>query len=269
MMDLAAVLARGAADGGLLSAFGATLFQAWLVPGSVRAARFSLLAGLAGLSLWAATTGVALGGSVWETPAVLGSTVFGHVLLLQASLLLAALLLYRRAAWMTAAFAGAALASQVAHGHAWAMSDGPSWLVVSVVVHLLAAGAWLGGLPPLLSVLWRAPVAECVTAARRFGSLGTLCVGLMAGTALAQSSSLMGPLAGWAAFDYGRAGLAKAGLFGVLVLIAAVNRFRRLPALVREGPARLRAMVTAEAAVGIMVVLAAGFLASSAPALDF
>ena len=43
----------------------------------------------------------------------------------------------------------AAVLLEAGHGHAFAMAHGPSALLVSQALDLLAAGAWLGGLMPL------------------------------------------------------------------------------------------------------------------------
>lgn len=260
-------LGRGAADAGLLAAFGAALFRAWLGPVFSRPQpiRVAVAVALAGLGAWAGAVGAALGGSVLDTPEVLLATLFGRVLLLQAAFLLAAML--ARPAWLATVLAALSLLGQVAHGHALAMSDGPSWLLLSVSLHLLAAGAWIGGLPCLWLSLVRAEPAAAAVMARRFGTLGTVCVLLIATTATLQATTLMGPLASWPTFAYGRIGLAKLGLFAVLLAVAARNRFRLVPALGgRSTP--LRHSIAIEITVGLATVLAAALLASSAPAMD-
>ena len=266
-MHPALILSRGVADAGLLSAFGALLFRAGFAPGAARTAAASVALTLAALAAWTLLLGIDLGGSPAGATTVLLRTLFGHLLLAQAALLLAALLLTRRAPWSATAAAALALALEAAHGHAWAMG-GPSPLFASVTLHLLAAGAWLGGLVPLLLCVRTAPASAAAAVARRFGRLGTACVVVMAATALYQSWVLMGPLPDWSTFTYGRLGLLKAGLFAVLLAFAAVNRFRLVPALARPGRPALGASIAAETAIGLLVVLAAGWLASSAPAMD-
>ena len=65
---------------------------------------------------------------------------------------------------------------QAGHSHAWSMEDGPNLLVASDCVHLLAAGAWLGGLLPLLLVVRGTPPLVGALAARWFSPLGKACV---------------------------------------------------------------------------------------------
>ena len=54
------------------------------------------------------------------------------------------------------------------------------------MLHLTAAGAWLGGLLPLLIVVREAPLDAAHLAAQRFSTLGTISVGVLAATALLQ-----------------------------------------------------------------------------------
>lgn len=91
-------------------------------------------------------------------PTVLFSTSFGRVLIAQVLALLAAILAMRvqqppQSRLATVGFAGLATVLEAGHSHAFAMEDGPSLLLISQSVHLLAAGAWLGGLAPLLIVV--------------------------------------------------------------------------------------------------------------------
>lgn len=115
-------------------------------------------------------------------------TRFGQVLTAQLALVVLSIVALGRGTppwrWWLVTLAGAvALAIGVLHGHAWAMraTSGSGWLVGSVVVHLLAAGAWLGGLVPLVVLLgdparWRVVLT-------RFSRLGHACVAAIATTA--------------------------------------------------------------------------------------
>jgi putative copper export protein len=66
------------------------------------------------------------------------------------------------------------------------MEHGPSLLLYSEGLHLLAGGAWLGGLLPLLILVRDAPPKPAAEALRRFSKLATLCVLAIAGTACFQ-----------------------------------------------------------------------------------
>ncbi len=94
---------------------------------------------------------------------------------------------------------------------------------------------------------------------------------VLAGTALFQSSILIGGLPGWIGTGYGLVALAKIALFAVLLGFAARNRFRLTPALARPaGVAAKQALlrsIAGETGVGLLVVLAAGLLTSLPPAM--
>jgi len=281
------VLVRMAADAALLSQFGALLAAAWLAPpvlallGRGASAVAKRLAWVAGLSIlaavlltlgWLAVQSAVLAGSASAAPLVLQETLFGHLVLARLGLLcLAGLALARHRPWLATVLAGAAVASQAGHAHAWAMYDGPSWLLLSGAVHLLAAAAWLGSLAPLLMLVAAAPPGVAAIASARFSPLGTACVLLLAGTALFQASVLVGTLPGLTGTGYGLVTLVKLGLFLGLLGFAARNRFRLTPALSGGVPGaakrRLVRSIAAETVVGLLAVLAAGILTSLPPAM--
>ena len=196
------------------------------------------------------------------------TTWFGLVLAAQfalAALSVAALGRGRsRGGWWVAAVAAAtALAAEALHGHAWAMrsTGGSMWLVGSVALHLLAAGAWLGGLLPLVVLL--ADPARWRPVLTRFSRMGYACVALLAVTAAGQAYVLVGGLPGLFGTAYGLAALAKLSGFGVLVGFACVNRWRLGP----RRSASLRWVVGVEALVGLGVVGVASLLSSLPPAM--
>jgi putative copper resistance protein D len=89
---------------------------------------------------------------------VLSKTAFGHVILMQLAAILATVVALGRGGAMLRWRAAAGMAMlatllHAGHSHALAMARGPSILLASVGLHLLCAGAWLGGLLPLLLVI--------------------------------------------------------------------------------------------------------------------
>ena len=283
---LALAVARGMADATLLAAFGALLFRALVAPPVLarmergaaasaslrRFAWFTLLAAALAAAVWVALQAVNLGGTVAAVPLVLRATLFGHLLLLRFALLaLAALVLAFRRSAAAAGFTGATVVTQAGLGHAASMYGGPSWLLLSEILHLLAAGAWLGGLLPLLLVVAAANADAAALASHRFSPLGTACVLVLAGTAAFQSFVLIGGLPGWVGTAYGLVALLKIALFSALLGFAARNRFRLTPALSGAAPTTakrdLMRGIAGETAVGLLVVLAAGLLTSLPPAM--
>jgi mono/diheme cytochrome c family protein/uncharacterized membrane protein len=152
------------------------------------------------------------------------------------------------------------------------MDGAEGWALVMVqAVHLLAAGAWLGGLIPLLLILGSTPAREAKAAVLRFSRLGVACVVTLAVTIVIQGWILVGGLPGLIGTNYGLLALLKLVLFLALLGIAALNRFRYAPALGGlsglEAQRRLRRSVVVETLVGVCAVLAAGVLLTQPPAM--
>ena len=282
------VLTRWLFIASLLSSFGAALFLR-VVPPSVSASIGRRCRRVAGLSIAVALiSGLAWllveAGAIAETsrlaetlgalPAVLLGTWFGTVLLAQGIALVGAgtaLALFPRRRALPAGLAAAATLLEAGPSHAFAMSDAPSPLLLSQALHLVAAGAWLGGLVPLLIVVWQAPLDAAQYAARAFSTLGTVCVAVLIVTALYQGTVLSGGLAGLTGTGYGAMLLAKATLFALLIALAAINRLRLAPALTGPTGERSRRVlgfsILIETVIGLAVVLAASVLASLEPGM--
>jgi putative copper resistance protein D len=149
-------------------------------------------------------------------------------------------------------------------------------------LHLLAAAAWIGGLFPLLLLLgvarrhndetWAA-IASLIT--QRFSTLGIMSVGTLLVTGLVNSWILVGSIEGLVRTDYGHFVLAKIALFGAMVSVAAVNRWRLTPQL--SEPATTRSRVEAlerltnniviEIALGLSAFVVVGVLGTLHPAI--
>jgi copper transport protein len=127
--------------------------------------------------------------------------------------------------------AGVTMLLHVLVGHA----AGPSPLrTVNLAVqwlHLLAVGAWIGGLVWLLAGLRGRDRAEQVGSAVRFSKLAAPVLGLVAITGLSRALHLAGGWQGLIDSGYGRLLDLKVALFCGLVALGAVNRFRIVPAL--------------------------------------
>lgn len=254
------VLLRGLFVGMLLAGFGTALFRAAVLPRALaraepaeaarvrthlrRLALAEVAAALLLLPAWTLAQAAdmadadTLADALGAVPAVLTGTQFGHLALTQAAVLLGGLALcWRDRPWPGAVALGAATALQAGHGHAWAMQRGSGLLLVAGVVHLLSAGGWIGGLPPLLLVVRSAPARVAAAAARWFSPLGKWCVGGVAGAAVYQAWRLIGGVSGFVGTAYGRVALVKLALFAVLTALAVLNRYRLAPALAR-GPER-------------------------------
>lgn len=197
-----------------------------------------------------------------------GTTVLGEVTAL--AILAIVLLQTGIFAELLATLAAMALiALEATHGHAFSM--GNTGLYVSTVLHLMAAGAWLGSLPALFWLARRLPPAALAALLRAFSPLGQICVLLIGVTAMLQSFVMIQTLHSLFTTAYGWTALLKLLLFGALLLLAAVNRWVWTPRLARGGQdsARRGFLLTLgiEIGAGVAVLLAAGLLASLPPVM--
>ena len=214
---------------------------------------------------------------------VLGETAFGGLWLVRLALALAlgALLLAigrstddtrsSRLAMCALLLAAAYLATLAWAGHAGAGQGRDRFIqLTSDVVHLLAAGAWLGALPGLAMLLGDArPREVAIRATRRFSILGLASVGALALTGFANAWYLVGTVPALLGTDYGRLLLAKLALFAAMVVLATVNRFELTPRLAAEDDRALRSLrrnAVLEIAAGIAVVTIVGALGITIPA---
>jgi putative copper resistance protein D len=258
------------------------------------AAVSALLSGL----LWFVFSVANMGGTLADVAdheilwTVLNETTFGSVWM--ARMLLAVLIAGVTAVrpfWMgiagrdlvTAFLAVVLLASLAGTGHAQ-IEEG--WMnvahVASDVAHLLAAGAWLGGLVQLSFILlhystWDdQPIVDVDRILLRFSSMGYLAVATLIVSGLVNSWFLVGSVSGLLETLYGQILLGKLALFGAMLALAAVNRFWLVPRLIETRQesgepvvwlGRLRYHVLGEQFLGLMVLLAVSVLGTMRPAV--
>jgi putative copper resistance protein D len=122
----------------------------------------------------------------------------------------------------------------------------------SQIVHLVAAGFWLGSLLPLALCLRGGANAE--TALRRFSGLGHLAVALALVTGLINTWLLIGGPPTDLASPWQALLAAKIALVLLMVGLALANRYVLMPRRAREGSAPLYRSALAEMAIGAVVV---------------
>ncbi|HWP56848.1 MAG TPA: CopD family protein [Candidatus Acidoferrales bacterium] len=261
-------------------------------------ARWTLLAvflsGLAALWLQiASVTSASLAESL--TPEAIGGVVFGTrygaVWLSRAGLIsILAFLLYSESASVAVQLAPLALAAALVvalafAGHA-AAGEG-SWLAIQLAsdgLHLFAASAWVGGLVAFVLFLrwlgqysapWSTLVLQQTT--RRFSLLGLASVAVLIFTGFVNAWSLVGAIPPLVGTAYGKLLLLKLLLLLPLLAVAALNRFQTKPqilalgvesaaAKVRALLVRLKQSVTAEATLGLCVLVVVGWMSVTPPA---
>jgi putative copper resistance protein D len=224
--------------------------------------------------------------SLWE---VMSGTQFGLAIAVRLGLATAALihvLLVRpsRPLWVSLAGLGAgALASFAWTGHG-AADEGVAGAVHlgADIVHLLAAGVWLGALAVLaaqLSAARRRPDRWSLQTLHRglegFSGVGTAVVALLLLTGLVNSWFLIGPnhLGALLTTAYGLLLGAKILIFAGMLGLAAINRFRLTPALgaaLAGAPphaalAALRRSILLETVAAIAVLALVSLLGTLAP----
>jgi len=124
-------------------------------------------------------------------------------------------------------------------GHAAATRGSDRYVHLgSDVVHLLAAGTWLGALPLLAVILIRAahrqsPALDrtAVRTIQRFSPIGVACVGALIVTGWINAGYLVATWAALFGTMYGQLLLLKLALFALMLAFAARNRFILTPRL--------------------------------------
>jgi copper resistance protein D len=248
----------------------------WIALAAVILSGVGWLALLAADIYGASIIAVCLHGGVWS---VLTNTRFGVVWTTRVALALLLCVLMLRPATRIAGIvqlsAGACLLALLAFvGHAGA-TPGPAgeFHLASDIVHLLAAGAWLGGLPALAILLSHSRGANglpwesiIIRATGRFSVLGIFCVAVLLASGLINSWNLLGGPRDLIGTDYGQLVLLKIALFIAMVSIAAVNRFDLVPRLAAPGAMRALARNSlAETGLGVCAILFVGALGTMAP----
>jgi putative copper resistance protein D len=144
------------------------------------------------------------------------------------------------------------------------------------MLHLCAAGFWIGGLVPLTIFLARVRSSfslgeTVVRVVRRFSTLSLCCVSVLVVSGVSNSWLLVGSIHALFTTPYGRLLLVKLTLFAILIAIGARNRFL-IKAKPLKAPAgrnvlsQLRRNVICEAWLGFAVVAIIACLGVTPPA---
>ncbi len=224
---------------------------------------------------------------------VLTRTRFGQVWLARFVLaMLLALCLFARQRWRARvldwaglALAGGMLGSLAWAGHGGATPGRPGELHLGAdILHLLAAGAWLGSLIPLALLLAEARrigdadwAALARRAVRRFSLLAAASVAILFAAGLVNTWFLAGTVPALIGTLYGRLLLGKIAIFATMVTFGAVNLLRMGPRLAPAAAGRpplwaaalghLRRNALIEAGLGLIVLAIVGLLGILPPGL--
>ncbi len=318
LSDLFAALVRGAHYASVVSSFGCFAFllavarPAWRTSGAraedagllerflLRLVGWSVVLALVSGLLWlwvvaagmsGSPLGAALSGKLIGT--VLTATGFGRLWQFRfaVEIVLAGFVLFcgltgRHSGWLFFGGVGGLLSAIVlgslalgGHGADDTGSAGV-WHLGADILHLLAAGGWLGALIPLIFVLRQArrpdwlPIAQ--PAMLRFSTLGLVTVATLIATGLVNSWYLVGNLPALVGTPYGQLLLVKLALFAAMLSLAAVNRVRLTPRLlgspsghagVPDPLRRLSRNAACETGLALCVLLVMGALVHLKPGL--
>ncbi|POA20855.1 MULTISPECIES: copper homeostasis membrane protein CopD [unclassified Pseudomonas] len=286
MAELINIILRLALYVDLLLLFGVALFALYSVNAPLR---FRPL--LRGLALLGALLSVA--GLLLMTSAMSGETEFAalwphlQMMLLETDVGLAwalrmialIVVLAQPGKWLASMTGAVALTSLAWSGHG-AMDEGSLrvWHFLSDILHLLAAGAWLGGMLALV-LLVRGHVDEArirllAEAVKRFEWIGAAIVLTLSVSGVVNYLFIVGPrLDDVLLGTYGMLLAIKVLLFAAMLVLAALNRFHLGPALersIRDGQHgiaanALRRSVLLELGLALLIVALVAWLGTLSP----
>ena len=273
---IAAIIAKAVGYGAALLAMGGPLFVlvfrsssndvrqlarkvaviAALIGLAVLALRFGIRAArISGMGLSGAVDPMMLG-FVWDSP--LGAAAIWR----GAGELLVVALLIRGIVGLSAGLIGALLiaVSYTFVGHS--LGD-PRWLLASLLtLHLLAAAFWIGALLPLRHAVGQPEGARLL---HRFGNVASLTVALLVVVGLIFAWLMTGSFSNLLLTAYGWTLLAKLGVVSGLMALAALNKWRFVPALASGTPVavcHLRRSIQIEAIAVLLILMATATLTS-------
>lgn len=245
------------------------------------------LAALLGAVFWFGSVAFSMAGKLDSeaVSSVLSETSFGKVWIIR--IILATIILFMatvnlksrlaRFGWLFPALCAASVASLAGVGHTQIDSGVTHIIHVGADgLHLLAAGAWLGGLLSLFSLVALATrtsspaqVAEASNAAVRFSGMGYVAVATLIGSGLINSWFLVGSPSNLRT-PYGELLILKLVLFAGMLILAAVNRFMIVPKLIRGtgGLGSLRRHIIGEQALGLAIIFIVSVLGTMQPAVS-
>lgn len=273
---IAAIIAKAAGYGAALLAMGGPLFLAAFPDASTDVRRLArkaaVIAALIGLALLALRFGIrsarisGMGlpgaidpmmlGFVWDSP--LGAAAIWR----GAGQLLVVAVLLRGVFGLGAGLIGALLiaVSYTFVGHS--LGD-PRWLLASLLtLHLLAAAFWIGALAPLRHAVCKPEGASLL---HRFGYIASFTVALLVVVGLIFAWLMNGSLSALFSTAYGWTLLAKLAVVTGLMALAALNKWRFVPAIASGAPTagpHLRRSIQIEAIAVLLILLATATLTS-------
>ncbi|HEX8047135.1 copper resistance CopC/CopD family protein [Rhizobium sp.] len=198
---------------------------------------------------------------VWS--AGLWSTAYGRATMLAAATLLLALITHHSGLqarrWLSAAVLLAAGVAFASAGHA-ATAPPRQLTTPAVFLHVLSVIAWIGALIPLADVIGRQDGAA-VRTLRGFSSTITAVVLILVVTGLFLAAVQLDHVSALWTTQYGLILLTKLGLVALLLLLAAINRYRLTDGAIAGevlGLRHLKRSILAEMAIVVAILAVLG-----------
>ena len=179
--------------------------------------------------------------------------------------------------WLASMAGAVALASLAWSGHG-AMDN--AWHLLSDILHLLAASAWLGAMLALIlmarldALCSEARIRSLADSVKRFEGVGAVIVLILSITGVANYLFIVGPTLGEVLLGtYGILLAIKVVLFGGMLVLAALNRFHLGPLLeqsLRAGQHQvaanaLRRSVASELVIALLILGLVAWLGTLSP----
>ena len=189
------------------------------------------------------------------TQTQLGQILIAQIVLVSLVALLGWAILGRVTAAIVFALAGTAAGLTGLMGHS-GLHSGHNSASISLAVHLLAVGVWVGGLIAVCSHVMRHPDGAAL-AIRRFSTLALVCVIVLAESGLLNASLRVDGVASLITTAYGTLILAKVTLLAALIVFGWRQRRHVVPTGDRAGLVRFAAyeVLLMGIALGISVAL--------------
>ena len=139
------------------------------------------------------------------------------------------------------------------------------WLDALLIVHLMAAAAWIGILTPLRRLATDAGAPEAADLGHRFGQHAAIFVPLLILAGVGMSCALVGSVSALLNTGYGRMLLIKVAVVALLLGLAALNKLRLVPAFRAENRGVsiiLRRLISVEMLAVVLILFATATLTS-------
>ena len=143
---------------------------------------------------------------------------------------------------------------------------GGAFTKLLLIIHLFCVAFWLGSLLPFRWICLQADTTNLSELARRFGVIATIYVGVLISAGLTYAYALLEDFSLIFTSNYGNTLLVKIGLVGLLMSLAAFNKFRLVPSLednFTQGVKKFKSSVQIEIFLAILILFTSSLLTTS------